>query len=158
MARTCPGTRAVVNPHLREDTRMSSHGKDKLGSLQDEEIKKEMQGELRANRSSRAEEWRELDPPGEDQPEVDRAPDTTLTGGVPPGMSPDDVETRNELARHLGRSVHPADRAAVLDTLRQNNAPDRLIDRAARLPEDAEFRNVQDIARALGLGVEDHRT
>lgn len=137
---------------------MATHGKNKLGPLQDDEIKKEMEGELRGDRSTRAEEWREIDPSGEDQPEVDRAPDTTLTGGVPPGMSPADVETRNELARHLGRGLYPADREAVVDTLRRNNAPDRLIGMAGRLPEGERFRNVQDIARALGLGVEDHRT
>ena len=137
---------------------MAMHGKDKLGPLQDDELKKEMEGELRAERSTRAEEWRDLEPPGEDQPEVDYAPDTTLVGGVPPGMSPSDVETRNALARYLGRNLYPADREAVLNRLRENHAPDSLIGFAERLPDGTRFRNVQDIARALGLGIEDHRT
>jgi hypothetical protein len=115
---------------------MPPHGKDKAGPLRDDEIKKRMQGELRA-------EW---------------APDTELVGGTPPGMTSDDVELRAELARYLGRGLFPADRAAVLETLRRNNAPDRLTDLAGQLPEDGTYRNVQDIARALGLGVEDHRT
>ncbi len=137
---------------------MTTHGKNKLGPVKDDEIKKEMEGELRSGRSTRAREERELEPPGEDQPEVDLAPDTTLTGGTPPGMGPADVELRTELAQHLGRSVYPADREKVLDTLSRGNAPDRLLDLARRLPAGERFRNVQDIARAVGLGVEDHRT
>ncbi|MDT0382684.1 DUF2795 domain-containing protein, partial [Streptomyces sp. DSM 42041] len=72
--------------------------------------------------------------------------------------SDDDVELRSDLARHLGPGLYPTDRDGVLDTLRENNAPDRLLELAGRLPEGEEFRNVQDVARALGLGVEDHRT
>lgn len=137
---------------------MTTHGKNKLGPVKDDEIKKEMEGELRSGRSTRAREDRDLEPPGEDQPEVDLAPDTTLTGGTPPGMGPADVELRTELAQHLGRSVYPADREKVLETLSRDNAPDRLLSLARRLPAGEQFRNVQDIARAAGLGVEDHRT
>ncbi len=131
---------------------------DQTGPLRDDEMKAEMQGELKADRATRAEEERELEPSGEDQPEASRAPDAAMHGGTPPGMDGEDVELRSELARHLGLSAYPADRATVLDTLRENNAPDRLLDLAQQLPEGEEFRNVQDIARALGLGVEDHRT
>ncbi len=139
---------------------MATHGKNKTGAVRDDELKQEMEGELRAGRSLRVEEAQELQPSGEDQPDVDRAPNTTLTGGTPPGMDQEDVELRSELARHLGKEIYPADRDTVLDTLRENNAPDRLLNLAERLPAGQEFRNVQDIARALGLGVEDvtHRT
>ncbi|WP_031510862.1 DUF2795 domain-containing protein [Streptomyces megasporus] len=139
---------------------MATHGKNKTGAVRDDELKQEMEGELRAGRSTHMEEAQELQPSGEDQPDVDRAPNTTLTGGTPPGMDQEDVELRSELARHLGKEIYPADRDTVLDTLRENNAPDRLLNLAERLPAGQEFRNVQDIARALGLGVEDvtHRT
>ncbi|MTE18035.1 DUF2795 domain-containing protein [Streptomyces sp. TRM43335] len=139
---------------------MATHGKNKTGAARDDELKQEMEGELRAGRSLRMEEDHELQPSAEDQPDVDRAPNTVLTGGTPPGMDQDDVELRSELARHLGKELYPADRDAVLDTLRENNAPDRLLSLAGRLPAGQEFRNVQDIARALGLGTEDvtHRT
>ncbi|WP_069816369.1 DUF2795 domain-containing protein [Streptomyces sp. TP-A0874] len=131
---------------------------DKTGPLHDEEMKAEMQGELKADRATRAEEERDMEPSGEDQPEVSRAPDEALHGGTPPGMSQDDVEVRSDLARHLGLAAFPGDRVVVLDTLRENNAPDRLIDMASGLPEGREFQNVQDVVRALGLGVEDRRT
>ncbi|MBN3929524.1 DUF2795 domain-containing protein [Streptomyces verrucosisporus] len=139
---------------------MATHGRNKTGPARDDELKHEMEGELRAGRSLRMEEDHELQPSGEDQPDVDRAPDTVLTGGTPPGMDHGDVEVRSELARHLGLGLYPADRDAVLGKLRENNAPDRLLGLAERLPAGQEFRNIQDIARALGLGVEDtsHRT
>ena len=131
---------------------------DKTGPLHDDEMKAEMQGELKADRATRAEEDRELQPSGEDQPEASRAPDGSLHGGTPPGMDGEDVELRSDLARHLGPAAYPADRTVVLDTLRENDAPERLVDMARGLPEGEEFRNVQDVARALGIGVEDHRT
>lgn len=138
---------------------MAEHGRDKTGALRDDEIKKEMQGELRAERSTRMEEEHELQPPGEDQPEVERAPEEDLAGGTPPGMTAGDRELRSELARHLEPSVYPARRDALIDSLRRNHAPDRLVALAERLPQDdAAYDNVQDVARALGLGVEDHRT
>ncbi|MFC9220544.1 DUF2795 domain-containing protein [Streptomyces hygroscopicus] len=136
---------------------MAEHGKDKVGPLRDDELKKRTQGEIRADRATRVEEDREPQPSGEDQPVAERAPDTGLTGGTPSGMTAEDVRSRSELARYLGRD-YPADRGTVLETLRDNNAPDRLVSLAARLPEGESYRNVQDIARALGFGVEDHRS
>lgn len=131
---------------------------DKTSPLHDDEMKAETQGQFKANRDTRAEEERELQPSGEDQPEASRAPDAHLHGGAPPGMTGEEVELRSDLARHLGAGLYPADRAKVLDTLRGNHAPDRLVGLAERLPEGEEFGNMQDVARALGMGVEEHRT
>lgn len=128
--------------------------KDKNGPLQDEEAKKRLQGELRGNRK----EEREFEPSGEDQPEVDLDPQAARTGSTPPGMTQRDVEVRTELAQHLGRHIYPADREAVLDALREDNAPDRLIDLCMQLPLENRFANVQEIVQALGLGTESHRT
>jgi hypothetical protein len=87
---------------------------------------------------------------------VERA---SSVGGTPPGMSASDVRTRSELARHLGRDVYPADREALLARLREEAAPDHLVDLVAGLPTDGfDYESVQQLARALGLGTEDHRT
>lgn len=137
---------------------MTMHGRNKTGALRDDEIKKEMRGELQANRALRVEEDHELQPSGEDQPEVGRDPEGPLGGAAPPGMTSEDVASRAELARYLGRGLYPADRDGVLDALRQNNAPDRLLELGESLPGGETYANVQEIARALGLGVEDHRT
>ncbi|MET9293482.1 DUF2795 domain-containing protein [Streptomyces sp. NPDC003077] len=136
---------------------MTIHGRDKTGPLRDDEAKRELQGELKANRSLRVEEAHELQPPGEDQPRAERSPETAMTGGTPPGMTGEDVQLRSEMARHLGPGTYPAKRSAVLRTLKQNNAPDRLLDLAEQLPEHRKYANVQEIVQALGRGTEDHR-
>lgn len=137
---------------------MAEKGTGPQSPVHDDEAKKRLEGELRANRGIRVEEEYEPEPPGEDQPDVQPDPDGSLTGGTPPGMTPADVRLRSELARHLGPGIYPADRETVVETLRGNNAPDRLLARAEDLPGGEEFGNVQDIVRALGLGTEQRRT
>ncbi|WP_030606361.1 DUF2795 domain-containing protein [Streptomyces sclerotialus] len=137
---------------------MADKGSGPDSPLHDDEVKKRLKGELQANRGIRVEEEHEAEPAGEDQPAVQRSPEGTLEGGTPPGMSGGDVELRSELARHLEPSIYPADRTTVLDSLRSNNAPDSILARAENLPGGQQFGNVQDIARALGLGTEERRT
>lgn len=43
-------------------------GSDKHGPRQDEELKHELEGMERANRSVRVEEWRDPEPPADDDP------------------------------------------------------------------------------------------
>lgn len=62
-----------------------------------------------------------------------------------------------ELAQHLGRSLYPADKNTVIETLRRNNAPDRLVAMAERLPAHERFGNVQSIAEAVGIATEHRR-
>lgn len=50
---------------------MSIHRESsKHGPVHDDELKHELEGTLRANRSSRAEEWRDPEPPADDDPNV----------------------------------------------------------------------------------------
>ena len=131
-------------------------GSDKHGPRTDEAMGREVEGLLRAGRSPRAEEWRESEPSGEDEPDSDRVPDGTMTGGTPEGMTGDDVTGRAELAAVLGRA-YPADRAALLAAAEQNNATDALLDQLRELPEGRQFENVNDVWTALGGGSEEHR-
>ena len=130
---------------------------DKHGPRQDDELKHETRGLVQGGRSTRAEEWRDPEPSGEDQPDADFAPNSTLTGGVPDGITPEGVEQRSELAAHLGKEVYPANRDELIDRLRENNAPDRLIAALRDLPSDTKYENAGKIASALGLGHESHR-
>ncbi|MFG2222693.1 hypothetical protein [Streptomyces sp. NPDC048644] len=50
------------------------HGADKTGPARDDVMKKQLRAELTADRSLRAVEERELQPAGEDQPDVARPP------------------------------------------------------------------------------------
>jgi hypothetical protein len=120
-------------------------------------MKHATEGMVRAGRSTHAEEWRDPEPSGEDEPDVDRAPDSTLTGGTPEGMTAADVELRSELASYLDRSTFPAVRTQLEEEARSHNAPDRVIAELRRLPDGREYANVNDIWATLGGGTEQHR-
>jgi hypothetical protein len=81
-----------------------------------------------------------------------------LEEGTPPGMSPSDVEQRSELARFLAPSGFPARRDDLVAAAEANQAPDAVLDVLRGLPDDQEFTNTQEVARAAGLGTEEHRT
>jgi hypothetical protein len=132
-------------------------GSDKHGSRVDEQLEHEVQGLTRSGRSTRAEEWADPEPAGEDQPEVDRAPNATLTGGTPDGTTPADVQARSEVASVLGKEVWPATGTALLGRARDAGASDRVLSLLAELPGDRSFRNLQECWTALGGGLETHR-
>ena len=132
-------------------------GSDKHSPLVDNELKHETEGLIRSGRGTHAQEWKDPEPSGEDQPDSDLAPDATLHGGTPTGMDADDVEGRAELATYLGKDVYPANRDVILDLVEERNAPDRVIDLVRRLPSGREFRNVNEIWAAVGGHVETER-
>ena len=74
-----------------------------------------------------------------------------------PGTSTGDVEHRAALAEALGKEVWPADRDALVAKAQEGNAPDRVHSDLRRLPSGQQFDNVQDVARALGIGTEQQR-
>jgi hypothetical protein len=76
--------------------------------------------------------------------------------GTPAGTDPADVDRRAALAQHLGKEVWPADRDTLVAKAQEANAPDRVLADLRRLPE-GNYENVQDVARALGLGTEQER-
>jgi hypothetical protein len=132
-------------------------GSDKHGSRLDEQLQHEVSGMLRAGRTTHAQEWKDPEPSGEDQPDVDRAPDATLTGGVPEGTDEDDIEGRSELAAVLGKEVWPAGVDDLYARARASAAPDRVLDLLAGLPGDRTYRNLQEVWSELGGGAEQHR-
>lgn len=80
------------------------------------------------------------------RPRHDAAP------GPDPGVS-DEAEAealRSELARYFGRTPFPGRREQLLGTLRERNAPERLVELIDGLPADQDYRNVQDVMVALG--------
>ena len=77
--------------------------------------------------------------------------------GTPAGTSPADVDRRSAIAEALGKEVWPADRDALVARAQESNATDRVLGDLRRLPAGQQFENVQDVARALGLGTEQQR-
>lgn len=132
-------------------------GSDKHSPMLDDKMKAETAGLVAAGRSTRAQEWHDPEPSGEDEPDVDRAPDSTLTGGTPDGMTAADVERRSRLATVLDRSVFPAVRAQLVEDAEANHAPEAILDELRRLPDGREFANVNEVWTTLGGGTEQHR-
>jgi hypothetical protein len=52
---------------------MIERGSSKSGPREDDALKEELRGTLQGNRSSRAEEWRDPEPPADDDPDVPTA-------------------------------------------------------------------------------------
>lgn len=133
-------------------------GSNKHGARMDDALEAEVHGMMTANRETRGQQWNTAEPSGEDQPDVDLAPDSTMTGGVPDGMTERDVEDRAALAIYLGKEVWPAGAAALTAKAQELGAPDAVLDQLGRLPQSAVFDNVQEVWQALQGGTEAHRS
>src|SRR3954471_22726046 len=153
--RHAAGTRRVGRPETRGA--LVERGSDKHSPMRDDQLKHETEGLVRSGRGTHAEEWRDPEPSGEDQPDSDLAPDGTLHGGTPPGMSADDVEGRAEIATYLGKDSYPMVREQVLNLAMDRQAPDRVVDLIRKLPSGREFHNVNEVWAALGGSVETER-
>jgi hypothetical protein len=129
----------------------------KHGPRVDEEMSREVSGTTHGTAGSRVEEWRQPEPPGEDQPEATTAPVGETRGGTPFGMTADDVEQRSRLARYVGLSALPGDRDALRRSAEDNEAPDDVLAQLDRLPVDTEFQNVAEVWAALGHSNEAQR-
>jgi hypothetical protein len=132
-------------------------GSDTHSPRIDDAQKHETEGLVRSGRSTHAEEWKDPEPSGEDQPDADRSPESAMVGGTPDGMTPDDVEGRAELATYLGASDWPMVRAQIIEKLIDGHAPDAVVDRVRGLPSGRTFENTADVWTALGGHVETHR-
>lgn len=132
-------------------------GSDKHSPMRDEQLKHETNGLVHSGRATHAEEWKDPEPSGEDQPDADRSPDSTLHGGVPAGMSDEDVEGRAEVATYIGKSSYPMVREQIIELVMDRQAPTRVIDLVRRLPSGREFHNVNEVWAAAGGHVESDR-
>ncbi len=120
----------------------------------DEELEHEIQGMLKGERATRAEEWREVEPQAEGDPDIDSSPAGTLVGGVPVGMTEDAVVARAELARWLDRADFPSDGPALVEAALDHRAPDAVVDELRQLPEGETYERIGDVVRALGYPTE----
>ena len=120
----------------------------------DEELEHEMQGLLKAERATRAEEWREVEPVAEGDPDVDADPAGTLVGGTPVGMDADAVVARAELARWLVRADFPSSGTGLVEAARNHRAPDAVVAELEKLPADDTYERIGDVVRALGYPTE----
>ena len=120
----------------------------------DEELEHEIQGMLKAERATRAHEWREVEPVAEGEPDISANPEGTLVGGVPVGMTEDAVVARAELARWLDRADFPSTGPDLVEAALDHRAPDAVVDELGRLPEGETYERIGDVVRALGYPTE----
>ena len=99
---------------------MSEQTGGKYGSREDDALKREVRSELQAHRATRAEEWLEPEPPGEDEPEATWAPEGRPGGtrsarflADRPHLTAEDLAPKSRLER-LGE---PEDVARVVEFL-----------------------------------------
>jgi hypothetical protein len=134
-------------------------GNSKHGPRLDEEMEREVRGLLQGQPgSSRAEEWHDPEPSGEDQPEAAEFPEPgqDRPGGTPSGITAPGTEQRARFAGYLNRSLFPADRDGLRRAAVANNAPDDVLAVLDRLP-DGEFPNLAAVWDAAGGGIESKR-
>jgi hypothetical protein len=120
----------------------------------DEELEHEIQGMLKGEHATRAEEWREAEPVAEGDPDITADPAGTLVGGVPVGMTPDAVVARAELARWLTREPFPGTRDQLVEAARDHRAPEAVVAELEKLPDGETFERIGDVTRALGYPAE----
>ncbi|MGK5442391.1 DUF2795 domain-containing protein [Micromonospora sp. URMC 105] len=127
-------------------------GSSKHGPRIDEQMSQEVAGLLQGpgTGGSRAEEYRQPEPAGEDQPEATTAPAGELRTGAPKGMSSRDVEERSRLGRFITMTALPGNREALIANARDNEAPADLIAALERLPDGTRYRTISEVWAALG--------
>jgi len=129
-------------------------GSTKHGQRLDQQQKHETQGIVQGGGDSHAEEWKQPEPvgsPGEESLSSSSPRPATQEPGSPEGLSPEEVDSRSNLARWIsGVHAFPADKATLLERAREQFAPDPVMSALRSLP-DREYENMQDVAKELGL-------
>ena len=133
-------------------------GNSKHGPRLDDEMEHEVRGILQGGVDTRAEEWHDPEPAGEDQPNPSRAPVGYERAGAPPGMTPAEVEERSRLGRFIPLAALPGTRAELVAAARGMEAPDDVVAQLDQLPVDRTYRTVNEVWAALGHHNEERRT
>ncbi|SEG87558.1 Protein of unknown function [Nonomuraea solani] len=131
-------------------------GSDKHSPRLDDQQKHETEGLIRGGGTTHAEEWKETEAmpaPGEES--LQSYP-PGHEPGTPAGITARGVDIRSDLAKWLSDAHWPASGRDLVRHARQADAPDQVTDLIESLP-DGEFKNVAEVAKALGLGMEKRR-
>jgi hypothetical protein len=118
---------------------MTQRGSTRHGARVDDEMKSETASLVQgAPVEAHAEEWRQMEPAGEGEPEPDALPLRS------------EIEDRSLLAASLRPSAFPGDRAGLLEVAQAEHASDEVMSWLFQLPGNVVFANVQEVWDALG--------
>jgi hypothetical protein len=135
---------------------MEQRGSDKHGPRLDDQQKHETEGMVRGGGTTHAQEWKEpeaMPAPGEES--LQSYP-PGHEPGVPEGTTQHDVDVRGDLAKWLSDTHWPRSKAELVRHAEEAGAPDQVMDMVESLPE-RQYKNMNDVAKALGIGVEKRR-
>jgi len=118
---------------------MVERGSTRHSAQLDDELQKETESIVRgAPVEARADEWRAMEPPGDDEP----TPSARIGS--------DEVELRSLLAISLRPSAFPGNRDRLISVAEEENAEGRILSWLEALPDDVEFATVEDVWEHLG--------
>ena len=101
----------------------------KHGPQRDDEMEREDREITHTGEPQPGPEWRQTEPFNEPY----NTPEEQMVG-TPAGITPSGVYERADIAVYLQPHKLPADRAGILDSARQEGAPDEVLDALGRLP------------------------
>jgi hypothetical protein len=120
-------------------------GSSKHSPRLDDKMAREVKGD------GRVEEWRDPEPPGDDQPDGQWTPQGHYGSDTGDDRDPDRRDERARIGAYVPRDVFPAGREALLERARADNAPDEVIDVLGGLPEDVTYADAAELWKTLGL-------
>src|SRR4051812_10711682 len=127
-------------------------GSSKHSPRVDDQMAAEVRGTVQGTAGGRAEEWKMAEPSGEDQPQVSLVPEQEYVRGEPAGVGSPEGEAFSRFGSYIGLSALPGDRAALLKSAHDLEAPDDVVARIETLPEGTTFQNVAEAWRASKAG------
>ena len=92
------------------------------------------------------------EPSGEDQPQVSLVPEGEVARGEPNGVGSPQGEAFSRFGSYIGLSALPGDKAALLKSAQDLEAPDDVVARIDTLPDGTTFQNVAEAWRASESG------
>jgi membrane protein len=119
-------------------------GSNKHSPRVDDQMAAEVRGTVQGIAGGRAEEWKMAEPSGEDQPQVSVVPEAENVRGEPGGVGSPQGEAFSRFGSYIGLSALPGDRAALLKSAQDLEAPDDVVARLESLPADTTYRNVAE--------------
>ena len=122
-------------------------GSNKHGPRLDHELKRETRSyEQGAPAGGRVEEHREPEGASDDEELADRM---IVKRRSNDDLTPEELELRSEIAKHLKMSIFPASRTTIITQAERDFAPPKILQLLRSLP-DGSFVNVEQVWEALG--------